>query len=76
MKPIPEMARAELEDFTRQLRKTIRCLGSQRGRGFGDDFVRASRLAICGQCGLELIDHPLCADEILHVGCDGRLLKL
>ena len=41
-----------------------------------DDFVRASGQAHCELCGLELIDHPVCGDELLHVRCDGVLCKL
>lgn len=40
------------------------------------DFTRADGNTHCMYCGLKLIDHPVCSDGLLHIGCDGRLWKL
>ncbi len=40
------------------------------------DSTWASGLVVCEHCRLEYYDHPVCADGLLHVGCDGRLWKL
>jgi hypothetical protein len=39
-------------------------------------WQRASGNAICPKCGLEYFDHPAVFEHILHLACDGRLLKL
>lgn len=38
--------------------------------------VRASGECECSICGLKYFDHPVCSDGVLHVACDGSLLKL
>jgi hypothetical protein len=77
MKPIPEMSPTELGHAARQLKRMIRNLGKLIPVADRNDFERASGLAICPLCGLEYFDHPpVGADELLYVGCDGKMLKL
>lgn len=40
------------------------------------DFVRCCGDCVCDQCGLTYFDHPEVFDGVLHIGCDGKLLKL
>lgn len=76
MKPIADMSEPELLEAIWRMKRLIHNLGKLvKGRA-GREFVRASGLAVCPDCGLEYYDHPVVDDALLHVACSGKLLKL
>lgn len=63
--------------FKRMARNVARALG---GRAFdNDDYDGADRYgghATCPHCGLVWLDHPQLEPSLLHVTCEGQLIKL
>ena len=74
---------AALQEKTRRFKRMGDNLGKLVVWVDGLEFTRVSGLAICEMCGLEFFDHPKVGlvgevgnDSFLHIGCDGKLLKL
>jgi hypothetical protein len=43
---------------------------------FRQDFMRAGGAVICSACNYEYQQHPMHADGVVNVLCDGRMVKL
>ncbi len=73
--PVPSLAYRQVM-LLRQYRKMLRNLARLIAVPQVPDFIRTSGNAECPLCLLPLVEHPLSADGILVVTCDGTLVKL